>query len=66
MCIHAAFIAAADVVSVACGVFQLSTNYWTCINSLTALTDGDQFQVSGSRVLIQDDKLWPMAKGAFK
>ena len=31
--------------------------------STTALTDGDQFHVSGSRVLIQDDKLWPMAKG---
>ena len=29
----------------------------------TALTDGDQFHVSGSRVLIQDDKLWPMANG---
>eukprot|EP00956_Cyclotella_meneghiniana_P007826 scaffold10442_cov22-Cyclotella_meneghiniana.AAC.1 len=30
---------------------------------LHALTDGDQFDKHGSRVLLQDDKLWPMAKG---
>lgn len=30
---------------------------------ITALTDGDQFQEYGSRVLVQDDQLWPMAKG---
>ena len=30
---------------------------------LHALTDGDQFAAFGSRVLITDDKLWPMAKG---
>lgn len=28
-----------------------------------ALTDGDQFEKVGSRVLIQDEELWPMAKG---
>lgn len=27
-----------------------------------ALTDGDQYEKYGSRVLITDDKLWPMAK----
>lgn len=30
---------------------------------LHALTDGDQFQQFGSRILITDDRLWPMAKG---
>mmetsp|Transcript_2525 Transcript_2525/g.4547 ORF Transcript_2525/g.4547 Transcript_2525/m.4547 type:complete len:449 (-) Transcript_2525:36-1382(-) len=32
---------------------------------LHALTDGDQFEKFGSRVLITDDKLWPMAKGCL-
>jgi len=30
---------------------------------LHALTDGDQFKKYGSRILITDNKLWPMAKG---
>mmetsp|Transcript_32001 Transcript_32001/g.69130 ORF Transcript_32001/g.69130 Transcript_32001/m.69130 type:complete len:418 (+) Transcript_32001:160-1413(+) len=30
---------------------------------LHALSDGDQLEVSGSRILIADDQLWPMAKG---
>ena len=30
---------------------------------LHALTDGDKFKEFGSRILITDDKLWPMAKG---
>eukprot|EP00584_Thalassiosira_punctigera_P023602 CAMPEP_0172574408 /NCGR_PEP_ID=MMETSP1067-20121228/136689_1 /TAXON_ID=265564 ORGANISM="Thalassiosira punctigera, Strain Tpunct2005C2" /NCGR_SAMPLE_ID=MMETSP1067 /ASSEMBLY_ACC=CAM_ASM_000444 /LENGTH=461 /DNA_ID=CAMNT_0013367037 /DNA_START=152 /DNA_END=1537 /DNA_ORIENTATION=+ len=30
---------------------------------LHALTSGDKFEEHGSRVLIADDKLWPMAKG---
>lgn len=30
---------------------------------LHALTDGDKFRKFGSRILISDDKLWPMAKG---
>ena len=33
------------------------------LTATTALTDGDKFQEYGSRVLIQDDQLWPMAKG---
>lgn len=40
-------------------VHSLQSEHYT----YTALNDGDQFQVSGSRVLIQDDNLWPMAKG---
>ncbi|KAL9183018.1 hypothetical protein ACHAXT_004805 [Thalassiosira profunda] len=32
---------------------------------LHALTNGDQFETFGSRVLITDDKLWPMAKGCL-
>ena len=32
---------------------------------LHALTDGDQFTTDGSRVLITDDRLWPMAKGCL-
>lgn len=30
-----------------------------------AFTDGDQFEKVGPRVLIQDEELWPMAKGEF-
>ncbi|KAL7548611.1 hypothetical protein ACHAWF_011885 [Thalassiosira exigua] len=30
-----------------------------------ALTDGDQFRRHGSRVLVTDEKLWPMAKGCL-
>jgi len=30
-----------------------------------AFTDGDQYAKFGSRVLITDDKLWPMAKGCL-
>lgn len=33
---------------------------------LHAFTDGDQSSKFGSRVLITDDKLWPMAKGCLK
>jgi len=32
---------------------------------LHALTNGDQFAAFGSRVLITDNKLWPMAKGCL-
>jgi len=32
---------------------------------LHALTDGDESATFGSRVLITDDKLWPMAKGCL-
>lgn len=28
-----------------------------------AVTDGDQFEKAGSRVLLHDEELWPMAKG---
>ena len=34
-------------------------------NLLHAFTDGDQFSTSGSRVLIAEDALWPMAKGCL-
>lgn len=30
------------------------------------MTDGDQFDKHGSRVLLQDDELWPMARGMMK
>jgi hypothetical protein len=32
---------------------------------LTAFTVGDKFDVAGPRVLIQDEELWPMAKGTL-
>jgi hypothetical protein len=32
---------------------------------LHAFTDGDQFNLFGSRVLINEDALWPMAKGCL-
>lgn len=33
--------------------------------TMSALTDGDRFDKFGGRVLIQDEELWPMAKGMF-
>eukprot|EP00804_Cyclotella_cryptica_P027372 CCRYP_008813-RB/>CCRYP_008813-RB protein AED:0.04 eAED:0.04 QI:690/1/1/1/1/1/3/190/327 len=37
--------------------------YFCICISFTALTDGDQFEKFGSRILIQDETTWPMAKG---
>ena len=28
-----------------------------------AVTDGDQFEKAGPRLLLHDEELWPMAKG---